>query len=62
MIQIGRPQIININNKARLEASIDIDGNKKVIWFEVDEKYGKYLCFERTRCICYWYIKLCNAT
>lgn len=48
MIQIGRPQIINTNNKARLEASIDIDGNKNVIWFEVDEKYGKYLCYERT--------------
>ena len=48
MITIHQPEIMQINGKSRLIAEIDIDGEKKPIWFEVDAEYGKYLCFERS--------------
>ena len=48
MIQISKPEIIYIDNKARLKAEIEIDAKKNTIWFEVDKKYGNYLCSERS--------------
>ena len=48
MITIGRPRIINMSKKSRLESEINIDGKSNIIWFEVDEKYEKYLCYERS--------------
>lgn len=47
MIIIGKPEIKNIESKARLQTEIDIDGKKDVIWFEVEERFGEYLCYER---------------
>lgn len=48
MIIIEKPEVHIIDGKARLQTNIDIDGQKKFIWFEVNEKYGEYLCFERS--------------
>ena len=47
MIIIKQPEVKIIDNKARLQSDIVIDGISKNIWFEVDEKYSQYLCFER---------------
>lgn len=47
-ITIRRPRVENRNGRARLSAQIDIECDSREIWFEVDEKYGKYLCHERS--------------
>lgn len=47
MIKLGKPIIKYQNGDAILENDIEIDGIKSLIWFKVDEEYGKYLCFER---------------
>lgn len=48
MITIGQPRIVPVENKFRLEAQINIDKNKEIVWFEVDKEYKDYLCYERT--------------
>lgn len=48
MIIIEQPEVVIIENKARLQTNIDIDGQKKHIWFDVDIKYREYLCYERS--------------
>lgn len=48
MIIIGIPEVVLFEDKARLQTSIDIDGLKKQIWFDVDTKYKEYLCYERS--------------
>jgi hypothetical protein len=48
MIIIGKPEIIYNENKARLQTDINVDGNIKSVWFEVEKKYGEYLCYERS--------------
>jgi len=48
MIIIQQPKIIQLNGKSRLVADIDIDGECKTLWFETDEEYEKYLCYERS--------------
>lgn len=48
MITIGKLYVVQINGKSRLVAETDIDGNKNEIWVEVDQKYGPYLCHERS--------------
>lgn len=48
MIIIEKPEVVIIENRARLQTNIDIDGQKKQIWFEVDTKYKEYLCYERS--------------
>lgn len=48
MIIIEKPEVVIIENKARLQTDLDIDGQKKHIWFEVDVKYKDYLCYERS--------------
>lgn len=47
MIELGSPKVKYIGNNAILENDIVINGKKQVIWFKVDEEYGKYLCHER---------------
>ena len=46
MITIHTPQLVE-NEKSRLQTIIEVDGQTKTVWFEVDKKYGKYLCYER---------------
>ena len=48
MIKIGKPEIVEIGNKSRLQAVFNIDGKKSTVWFEVDNNYGKYLTFDRS--------------
>lgn len=45
---IGRPYITNIGRVFRLQSEILSDSFKKTYYFEVEENYGKYLCFERS--------------
>ncbi len=47
MIELGNPQIKYHDGQAILENDIVINGKKQIIWFKVDEEYGKYLCDER---------------
>ena len=48
MITIKKPTVVIIDDKARLIANINIDGVQTSLWFEVDGKYQKYLCVERS--------------
>ena len=47
MIRIGKPYIETKNKKAKCKCDLFFNNNKKTLWFEVDEKYSKYLCIER---------------
>ena len=48
MLTIKRPSVSAVNGKARLSADVDVDGATQTVWFEVDDEYGPYLCFERS--------------
>ena len=49
MIEIKNLTIISNNEKARLSADIVLDEKiVRTLWFEVDDKYAKYLCVERS--------------
>lgn len=48
MIKIGKIWIDKVNDKSRCNCKIEINSEKKIIWFEVDNKYEKYLCTERS--------------
>lgn len=47
MIKIGIPYLKRNNNFVRVYCDIWIDDKKEEIWFQVEEKYGQYLCTER---------------
>lgn len=47
MIYIKRPFIEIIEEKYRCICDTYVDNEVHPIWFEVDKKYGKYLCTER---------------
>ena len=47
-IAIKQPKISGeISGRLQLSAEVVITGEPSTIWFEVDEKYGQYLCDER---------------
>ena len=48
MIEIGNPRISSVGDRKRLGAEVVVDGVSHELWFEVEEKYGKYLCAERS--------------
>lgn len=48
MIVIKQPVVTSINGKARLSADLLVDGNVRNLWFEVDQRYKEYLCYERS--------------
>ena len=48
MIIIDKPYIEKNDNKARLICSISEDDELRKIYVEVDKKYEKYLCYERS--------------
>ena len=48
MIFIYQPKITDHDGKSCLTAQIDVDGELSQLLFEVDTKYGKYLCDERS--------------
>lgn len=45
-IKINKPYLEEIGNKIRLCAEIEKDREKTILWYEVDKKFGKYLCNE----------------
>ena len=47
-IHIHAPYIQHRDSKTRLCADIDFKGETKSVWFEVDNEYGQYLCYERS--------------
>ena len=47
MITIGVPKINRNNKKARLTVDVEINGETKQLWLEVDEKYEKFLVKDR---------------
>lgn len=48
VITIRRPKIVTRDGRSRLSAQIDVAGDIREVWFEVEEKYGGFLCFERS--------------
>ncbi|MCL1797164.1 MAG: hypothetical protein FWG24_02410 [Eggerthellaceae bacterium] len=48
MLTIHQPKIRHARNKSRLYSEIEIDDEQKILWFEVDSEYEKYLCSERS--------------
>lgn len=48
VITIRRPKVETRDGRSRLSAQIDVSGDIREVWFEVEEKYGKYLCYERS--------------
>ncbi|MFC3884175.1 hypothetical protein ACFOU2_12020 [Bacillus songklensis] len=47
MIIIYEPEIKKNDKEVRLQAVFEVDGQKDVLWFEVEEKYSVYLTNER---------------
>lgn len=47
ILKIGKPNLSCVGGKARVTAKIIIEGSSKDLWFEVEQEYGKYLCYER---------------
>lgn len=47
MIYLHKPYIKKKDKKARLIFDLDIDSERKSVWYEVDEEYEKYLCDDR---------------
>lgn len=48
MIKIGKPYVAADGRVARLVANIDVDGQSRPLWIEVDAEYQKFLCSERS--------------
>lgn len=51
-IKIGRPYIEKcLNKKTRLCSNIEYqDGKNKVLYYEVEDEYAKYLSYEKSDC------------
>jgi hypothetical protein len=47
MIKIEQPEIINNERESILQTYLTIDTRREPVWFKVDKKYGRYLCYER---------------
>ncbi len=47
-IVIRKPRLDTAKGKSRLSAEIRFWEETREVWFEVDEKYGQYLCWERS--------------
>lgn len=48
MIRILKPRVVDYDSYSRLETDVLIDSIKNTIWFQVESKYAKYLCWERS--------------
>jgi hypothetical protein len=48
MITIKHPVVTIQNGKARLSADIAVGNSVRTVWFEVEERFGSYLCYERS--------------
>lgn len=50
-LYIQKPTIKTNEGKTRLSFNVLLENESREIWFEVEEKYGEYLCFERSDAI-----------
>jgi hypothetical protein len=48
MITIGKPSIFEFDGKVRIQNTIDVDGHREALWFDVEPEYAEYLCPERS--------------
>ena len=48
MITIEQPYITELDGKSKLVADIIVDDKTKQVFFEVNNEYAKYLCYERS--------------
>lgn len=48
MIKIRTPYLTSVGLQTRLCAEIERDGEKRILWFAVEEPYAKYLLHERS--------------
>jgi len=48
MIKIGTLKFSKHDGRGRVTADIDCDGFVAPLWFEVEEQYAEYLCYERS--------------
>ncbi len=48
LIVIGAPKLECDNGLARMTSVITVRGDARPVWFEVEERYGQYLCAERS--------------
>lgn len=51
MIFLHKPYVETKNSKSKLIFDLEIDEDKKQVWYEVDKKYGKFLCDDRVDAI-----------
>ena len=47
MITISKPYITQTEGRTRISADMSVDGDRRTVWFEVDARFGEYLCPER---------------
>lgn len=47
-ITIHEPYLVTEKGFTRVIAKIDVEDEKREVWFQVDEQYEKYLCYERS--------------
>lgn len=47
MVTIKKPHVEKHGNRSRLVCDILVDSEIRNVWFEVDEAYEQYLCYER---------------
>ncbi|MEH6996268.1 hypothetical protein V7075_26785 [Neobacillus drentensis] len=47
MLTIYQPEKVNINGNVRLQAKFEIAGVEDVLWYETNEKFGRYMTTER---------------
>ena len=47
MLVINQPYLEEKEGKTKLISDIDVDGTITSIYFEVENEYAKYLCYER---------------
>lgn len=49
IVKISKPSIIHLKDgMVRLSALVELDGVCRALWIAVEEKYGQYLCAERS--------------
>ncbi len=50
VIKIGKPYVVHLEEQgvARLCADVEYKGEVRTLYFETDEKYAEYYCFERS--------------
>jgi bacterioferritin-associated ferredoxin len=48
MITVKQAFLVDLNDKTRIQNTIEVDGAARELWFEVERKYAPFLCTERS--------------